>query len=81
MLLTADNSLIISSGSKGNAVIHDCVLIDCGISSKELQPHIHKKSLKYIITFLVEYLEKRIYTVHQTSLLEYQLGIKQYIDE
>lgn len=34
--------IILGSGSKGNAIILDTVLIDCGVSYKKLEPYIRK---------------------------------------
>lgn len=34
--------IILGSGSSGNAVILDTVLIDCGVSYKNLEPYVHK---------------------------------------
>lgn len=36
------NPIILGSGSKGNAVIIDNILIDCGVSYKKLEPYIRQ---------------------------------------
>ena len=43
---------ILSTGSKGNAVvIHDYILVDCGVPFKLIEPHLAKLKLVQVVVF------------------------------
>lgn len=41
-------SKIIATGSSGNAVLHNTILVDCGVSKKELEPFIDEIEVVFI---------------------------------
>lgn len=70
---------VISSGSKGNAVLYGGVLVDCGVSFKSLKPYLKRIHLVLLTHAHSDHLNVRTLQMLQKARPAVRIGIPEYL--
>lgn len=70
---------VISSGSKGNAVLYGSVLVDCGVSFKSLKPYLKRIHLVLLTHVHSDHLNVRTLQMLQDARSAVRIGTPEYL--
>lgn len=70
---------VISSGSKGNAVLYGSVLVDCGVSFSKLKPYIQQIQLVLLTHAHSDHLNVRTLQMLQDARSAVRIGTPEYL--
>lgn len=70
---------VISSGSKGNAVLYGSVLVDCGVSFKSLKPYLKRIHLVLLTHIHSDHLNVRTLQMLQKARPAVRIGTPEYL--